>query len=87
MLFTNPSPRVVLLAPSVVGEQRLTGCGLTGCGVPWWWHSCVCGSMVVPHGGRVYHWYDLRRRCDRLVPPAVVLLELCELVLPRGMPQ
>ncbi|MQL84844.1 hypothetical protein Taro_017355 [Colocasia esculenta] len=35
----------------------------------------------------VYRWYDLRRRCGRLVPPAVVLLELCELVLPRGMPQ
>ncbi|MQM16463.1 hypothetical protein Taro_049421 [Colocasia esculenta] len=37
--------------------------------------------------GVVYRWYGLRRRCDRLVPPAVVLEELCELVLPRGMPQ
>ncbi|MQM02661.1 hypothetical protein Taro_035431 [Colocasia esculenta] len=25
---------------------------LTGCGVLWWWHSCVCVSVVVPHGGR-----------------------------------
>ncbi|MQL98258.1 hypothetical protein Taro_030955 [Colocasia esculenta] len=29
----------------------------------------------------------LQRRCDRLVPPAVELVMLCELVLPRGMPQ
>ncbi|MQL88166.1 hypothetical protein Taro_020722 [Colocasia esculenta] len=36
---------------------------------------------------RVYHWYGLRRRCDRLVPPAVVLVELSKLVLPRGIPQ
>ncbi|MQL79630.1 hypothetical protein Taro_012079 [Colocasia esculenta] len=36
----------------VVGEQRLTGCGLTGCGVTWWWHGCVCVSVVVPRGGR-----------------------------------
>ncbi|MQM11856.1 hypothetical protein Taro_044766 [Colocasia esculenta] len=36
---------------------------------------------------RVYRWCGLRRCCDRLVPPAVVLVELCELVLPRGMPQ
>ncbi|MQM01662.1 hypothetical protein Taro_034424 [Colocasia esculenta] len=36
---------------------------------------------------RGYCWFGWRRRCDRLVPPAVVLVELCELVLPRGMPQ
>ncbi|MQL80540.1 hypothetical protein Taro_012985 [Colocasia esculenta] len=38
------------------------------------WHSSGCGSVVVPHG-------------SRLVPPAVELVVLCELVLPRGMPQ
>ncbi|MQM21812.1 hypothetical protein Taro_054857, partial [Colocasia esculenta] len=57
---------------------------------------CLCGlqlrrpiveahSLIVLY--RVYHWCRLRRCCDRLVPPAVVLVELCELVLPRGMPQ
>ncbi|MQL68359.1 hypothetical protein Taro_000645, partial [Colocasia esculenta] len=71
----------------VVGEQRLTDCGLTSCGVSWWWHSCVCVSVVVPRGGRVYRLCDLRRCRHRLVPPAVVLVQLCELVLPRGMPQ
>ncbi|MQM23911.1 hypothetical protein Taro_056981, partial [Colocasia esculenta] len=35
----------------------------------------------------VYRWCHLRRCCDRLVPPVVVLVELCELVLPRGMSQ
>ncbi|MQM15397.1 hypothetical protein Taro_048341 [Colocasia esculenta] len=43
--------------------------------------------MVIPRGGRIYRWCCLRRCCVRLVPPAVVLVELCELVLPRGMPQ
>ncbi|MQM15705.1 hypothetical protein Taro_048656 [Colocasia esculenta] len=71
----------------VVGERRLTGCGLIGCGVPWWWHNCICVSVVVPRGGRVYRWCGLRRCRDRFVPPVVVLVQLCELVLPRGMPQ
>ncbi|MQL71823.1 hypothetical protein Taro_004178 [Colocasia esculenta] len=35
----------------VVSERRLTGCGLTGYGVPWWWHSCICVSVVVPRDG------------------------------------
>ncbi|MQL75479.1 hypothetical protein Taro_007848 [Colocasia esculenta] len=35
----------------------------------------------------VYRWCGLRRCRVRLVPPAVVLVELSELVLPRGMPQ
>ncbi|MQL94691.1 hypothetical protein Taro_027351, partial [Colocasia esculenta] len=30
---------------------------------------------------------ELTRRCDRLVPPVVELVVLCELVLPQGMPQ
>ncbi|MQM17042.1 hypothetical protein Taro_050010 [Colocasia esculenta] len=29
----------------------------------------------------------LRRCCGRLVPPAVEIVALCELVLPRGMPK
>ncbi|MQM21266.1 hypothetical protein Taro_054303, partial [Colocasia esculenta] len=34
-----------------------------------------------------YRLYGLQRHCDRLVPPAIALVVLCELVLPRGMPQ
>ncbi|MQM09356.1 hypothetical protein Taro_042225 [Colocasia esculenta] len=37
-------------------------------------HICVEAFVVVPHG-------------SRLGPPALVLVVLCELVLPRGMPQ
>ncbi|MQL71009.1 hypothetical protein Taro_003326 [Colocasia esculenta] len=33
---------------------------------------------------RVYRWCRLRRCCDRLVPPVVVLVQFCELVLSRG---
>ncbi|MQM11775.1 hypothetical protein Taro_044685 [Colocasia esculenta] len=41
-------PGMVLRVVIVVGERRLNGCG-----VPWRWHSCVCGSVVVPRGGGV----------------------------------
>ncbi|MQL83544.1 hypothetical protein Taro_016030 [Colocasia esculenta] len=34
-----------------------------------------------------YHLYGLQRRCGRLVPPAIALVVLCELALPRSMPQ
>ncbi|MQM14628.1 hypothetical protein Taro_047561 [Colocasia esculenta] len=49
-------------------------------------------QVTHPAGGevevmRVYRRCGLRRRRDRIVPPAVVLVQLCELVLRRGMPQ
>ncbi|MQL96580.1 hypothetical protein Taro_029259, partial [Colocasia esculenta] len=58
------------------------------------WTPSLSGRVVVRLRERrqwdsdlVYRWCRMRRCCDRFVPPAVVLVELCELMLPRGMPQ
>ncbi|MQM19420.1 hypothetical protein Taro_052425, partial [Colocasia esculenta] len=75
---------------------KVPGMGLRGCGVGWsplfFGFTCGCGAAVGPfvrdcETERTYRWYGLQRRCDRLVPQAVVLVVLCELVLPRGIPQ
>ncbi|MQL98689.1 hypothetical protein Taro_031403 [Colocasia esculenta] len=72
----------------VVSERRLTAFGLIGCGVPSWWHSCVCVPWwyLVMLGGEVevMHLGDQLLRCHCIQAAINIIQSSIEMVETSG---